>query len=175
LSFISGSFTGRYQISNTPGQTPSFTAFGISNFPSELINENQIERNYYNVAAIQKSVGDIDAQLSYFSRLSSVRFTPDLLGDLLYNGIATDIYRSSLLNGVQGDVAYRVHPAHRLRFGFIGSAEKTHVANSSTLLPLDDGATRWTRPSACSTKAASSAGCSAPMRRTSGASQRRSR
>jgi len=39
---------------------------------------------------------------------------------------------------VQGDVAYRVHPAHTLRFGFIGSAEKTHVANSSTLLPLDD-------------------------------------
>jgi len=39
---------------------------------------------------------------------------------------------------VQGDVAYRVHPAHTLRFGFIGSAEKTHVSNSSTLLPLDD-------------------------------------
>jgi outer membrane receptor protein involved in Fe transport len=86
---------------------------------------------------LQKSVGDIDAQLSYFSRLSSVRFTPDLLGDLLFNGVASDIYRSSLLNGVQGDVAYRLHPAHTLRFGIIASAEKTHVVNSSTLEPLD--------------------------------------
>jgi outer membrane receptor protein involved in Fe transport len=137
LSFISGSYTGRFQIPNTPGQMPSFTAFGFSDFPSTQVNENQIERTYYNVAAIQKSVGDIDAQLSYFSRLSSVRFTPDRLGDLLFNGVASDIYRASLLNGVQGEMAYRVHPAHTLRLGFIGSAEKTHVVNSSTLLPLD--------------------------------------
>jgi outer membrane receptor protein involved in Fe transport len=137
LSFISGAYTGRFQIPNTPGQTPSFTAFGFSDFPSTQVNENQIERTYYNVAAIQKSVGDIDAQLSFFSRLSSLRFTPDLLDDLLFNGVASDIYRASLLNGVQGDMAYRVHPAHTLRFGFIGSAEKTHVVNSSTLLPLD--------------------------------------
>jgi outer membrane receptor protein involved in Fe transport len=137
LSFISGSFTGRFQIPNTPGQMPSFTAFGFSDFPSTQINENQVERNYYNVVALQKSVGDIDAQLSYFSRLSSVRFTPDLLGDLLFNGVASDIYRSSLLNGIQGDVAYRLHPAHTLRFGIIASAEKTHVVNSSTLEPLD--------------------------------------
>jgi outer membrane receptor protein involved in Fe transport len=137
LSFISGAYTGRFQIPNTPGQMPSFTAFGLSDFPSTQINENQVERTYYNVAAIQKSVGDIDAQLSFFSRLSSVRFTPDLLGDLLFNGVASDIYRASLLNGVQGDGAYTINPAHTVRFGFMGSAEKTHVVNSSTLLPLD--------------------------------------
>jgi outer membrane receptor protein involved in Fe transport len=137
LSFISGAYTGRFQIPNTPGQMPSFTAFRFSDFPSTQINENQVERTYYNVAALQKSVGDIDAQLAFFSRLSSVRFTPDLLGDLLYNGVASDIYRLSLLNGVQGDMAYRINPAHTLRFGFIGSAEKTHVVNSSTLLPTD--------------------------------------
>jgi outer membrane receptor protein involved in Fe transport len=138
LSFISGAFAGRFQIPNTPGQMPSFTAFGFSDFPSTLVNENQVEHSYYNVVAVQKSLGDMDAQLSYFSRLSTVRFTPDLLGDLLYNGVASDVYRSSLLNGVQGDVAYRVHPAHTFRFGIIASAEKTHVVNSSMLLPLDD-------------------------------------
>ena len=41
LSFIAGTATSQYQIPNNPGQTPQFTAFGVSNFNSALLNENQ--------------------------------------------------------------------------------------------------------------------------------------
>ena len=62
--------------------------------------------------AWQHSAGDVDAQLSYFSRYSSVHFVPDVPNDLLFNNVATDVLRTSLLNGVQGDVAYKVTNVH---------------------------------------------------------------
>jgi outer membrane receptor protein involved in Fe transport len=138
LTLMSGAFVGKFQIPNTPLQEPQFTAFGISQFNSSALNENQIERGLFNVAAVQKSVGEIDAQLAVFSRYSSVHFTPDPLGDLIFNGVASDVRRTSLLNGVQGDAAWRVARDHTLRAGFMASFERTRVVNSSALFPLDD-------------------------------------
>ena len=76
LTFMSGVSNGSYQIPNNPGQTPNFTAFGVSNFNSSLLNEHQNEFNQFNVLAYQKSVDDIDYQLSYFNRYSQLHFFP---------------------------------------------------------------------------------------------------
>ena len=68
LTLISGVSNGSYQIPNNPGQTPAFTAFGVSNFDSSQLNERQNEFNQFNVLAYQKS-GD-----GY--RLSALLFQP---------------------------------------------------------------------------------------------------
>ncbi|PWT90625.1 MAG: hypothetical protein C5B56_05120, partial [Proteobacteria bacterium] len=81
--------------------------------------------------------GDFDAQLSYFTRYSSVRFTPDLIGDLMFNGTATNVFRGSQVNGVQADTAYRVNEAHTLRAGTYVSAEKSLNTTTYALLPID--------------------------------------
>ena len=73
---MSGVSNGSYQIPNNPGQPPNFTAFGVSNFNSSLLNEHQNEFNQFNVLAYQKSVDDIDFQLSYFNRYSQLHFIP---------------------------------------------------------------------------------------------------
>jgi outer membrane receptor protein involved in Fe transport len=62
---------------------------------------------------------------------------PDVLGDLIFNGVASDVYRSSLANGVTGDIAYRLNDAHTLRAGYILRTEKTQVTNTDTLELLD--------------------------------------
>lgn len=62
---------------------------------------------------------------------------PDPLGDLIFNGVSFDVYRSSFLNGVQGDAALRLNPAHTLRTGFYTSAESTQVTTKDTLLPVN--------------------------------------
>ena len=138
LSFLTGTSIGKFQIPNNPGQQPQFTAFGLDWFNSSTLNDNQVERNFYNVVALTHSSGDIDAQLSYFSRYSTVHFAPDQFGDLVFNGVASNVYRSGLVNGLQGDGAYRMGDGHTFRAGFIVSGEKTHVVNSSTVLPLDE-------------------------------------
>ena len=139
LTFISGVSNGAYQIPNNPGQTPAFTPFGITSFDSSLLNERQQEFNQFNVLAYQKSVDGFDFQLSYFNRYSSLHFMPDPIGDLVFNGVASDVYRQSFINGIQEDTSYRVGFAHTLKFGFSASTENSLVNNGSTALALDPG------------------------------------
>jgi outer membrane receptor protein involved in Fe transport len=137
LTYMGGVSNSTFQIPNNPGQQSNFTAFGTSNFDSSTLNEHQNEFNQFNVVAYQKSVDDIDFQLSYFNRYSQLHFMPDPIGDLVINGVASDVYRQSLINGIQEDTAWRVGYAHTLRFGFSVSAERSLVTSISTVLPVD--------------------------------------
>jgi outer membrane receptor protein involved in Fe transport len=137
LSFISGTSVQNFQIPNRPGQPPMFPAFGVTTFNSALLNENQLEQNYYDVVALQRKEGDVDWQLAYFARYSDLHFTPDEVGDIIFNGVASNVDRSSVLNGIQGDGSYKVNSANTVRSGFYVSAEQTAADNTSTVLPLD--------------------------------------
>src|SRR5450631_439933 len=137
VSTIFGNITNRFQIPNNPGQMPAFTAYGVSNFDSSTLNEKQAEQNTFGVLALQKSVNGVDLQLSAFSRYSTLHFMPDTIGDLVFNGIASDVYRRSFANGLQGDGAYKLSDAHTLRAGFTVTGEQTLNSNVSTVFPLD--------------------------------------
>jgi outer membrane receptor protein involved in Fe transport len=137
LTYIGGVSNATYQIPNNPGQTPNFTVDGVSNFDSALLNEHQNEFNQFNAVAYQKSAEDLDYQISYFNRYSQLHFFPDPLGDLIFNGVSSDVYRQSFVNGIQEDTAWRIGFAHTLRFGFSVSAERSLVNNISTVLPVD--------------------------------------
>lgn len=137
LATVFGNTTNRFQIPNNPGQTPGFTTFGVSNFNSSLLNEKQAEQNTFGVVALQKSLNGLDLQLSAFSRYSTLHFIPDTIGDLVFNGIASDVYRRSFANGLQGDGAYKFSDDHTLRAGFTVTGESTQNSNVSTVLPLD--------------------------------------
>jgi outer membrane receptor protein involved in Fe transport len=138
LTYIGGVSNGTFQIPNRPDQTPNFTAFGVSDFNSAFLNEHQNEYNQFNVVAYQKSSEDIDYQIAYFNRYSQLHFYPDPIGDLVFNGVASNVYRQSYVNGIQEDTAWRIGYAHTLRFGFSVSAERSLVTNISTVLPVDD-------------------------------------
>jgi outer membrane receptor protein involved in Fe transport len=137
IVLMSGAANSQFQIPNNPGQTPQFTAFGVSNFNSKNLNETQNEFNAFNVLALQYSSNGLDLQASYFNRLSTVHFMPDVIGDLVFNGVASDIYRRSFTNGIQTDASYRLADAHTLHAGFTVSTENALVSNSSVLLPVD--------------------------------------
>ena len=137
FTLMAGASYGAFQIPNTPGLAPNFTAFGISNFNSASLNENQFEQTYFMVAAWQRSINGADVQLSYFNRYSSVHFIPDPIGDIIFNGVASEVFRSDFANGVTGDIAYRLNEAHTLRAGLLLRTDKTQVTNTDTLEPLD--------------------------------------
>ena len=140
-SVITGTSVSKFQIPNSPGQSGdpnALTALGIDGFDSSLLNENQIERNTFAVAAAQRSINGADAQFSYFTRYSSVHFTPDPIGDLVFNDAASDVYRSSVSNGFTGDISYLVNEAHTLRGGFMLRTERTQVTNANTVFPVND-------------------------------------
>jgi outer membrane receptor protein involved in Fe transport/opacity protein-like surface antigen len=141
LSLIAGTYSANFQIPNVfnaplfPGiATP---VFGLSNFDSSKLNERQNEQTQYGVLALQRSVNGFDGQLSYFTRYNNLHFIPDPAGDLLLNGIASDVSRQSYTNGIQGDAAYAINAAHTLRAGFTVSAEQIWVDNTSFVEPID--------------------------------------
>ena len=138
LSLIAGTSTSNFQIPNVPG-APSHahwrSAFGVTTFNSSTLNENQYEDTQFGVLALQRSINGFDGQLSYFTRYDALHFMPDPIGDLLLNGIASDISRQAYTNGIQGDASYVITPAHTLRAGFTVSAEQSWVDNTSLVEP----------------------------------------
>jgi len=135
LVFMGGTSTATYQIPNNPGQQ---TFDGrTAPFDSAFLNERQTESNQFGVFAYQRSYNGLDLQLSYFSRYSALHFSPDPVGDLAFNGVASDVYRQSIINGVQADGAYRLSNDHTLRFGTQFSGEKSTVNNLSAAFTVD--------------------------------------
>jgi hypothetical protein len=117
--FCGGPFNPANPCLNPDGtpnpNAPPYAAFGKSAFDSSTLNQNQYEKNAYNVIAWQKSEGNFDAQLAHYSRYSDLHFVPDPVGDLFENNVASDVFRSSFLNGVSGDFSYRLNEAHTRR------------------------------------------------------------
>lgn len=117
ISIFGGASYADYQIPDNPGQAPGFTYKGASTFDSSKLNENQHQNNDYLVAAYQKTLGDFDFQAALFGRYSSVLFTPDQAGDLIFNGLAGRVDQSLLTHGAEFDGSYRINDQHTLRGG----------------------------------------------------------
>ena len=136
LSVISAASYSAFQIPNNPNQMP-LGDFGPANYSSLSLNENEYDTYVVNIAALQKKGTDGDAQWAVFSRYANVNFVPDIYGDLVFNDVASNVTRESLLNGTQFDTSYIVNDRHTLRAGFAVSEEHTNVSNVSTVLPVD--------------------------------------
>lgn len=143
LSAMFGTYDGRFQIPDNPRQIPnsSFLSHaGVSNFDSAALNENQHETNRYGILALQSTIGEkFDYQVALFTRYTSVHFVPDLIGDLVFNGVASDVFRSSFSTGIQGDGSYWLNDDHIIRMGVMASTENVRSDNSSMVFPVDAG------------------------------------
>ena len=83
----------------------------------------------------QKSAGDLNYQASAFFRNSSVHFLPDPVGDLYFNGVASNEKRTLYSGGLQADASYNFGDKHTIRGGVM----------------LLDESVRRDRPRPCST------------------------
>jgi hypothetical protein len=139
VSVVGGAFNGLFQIPNNPGQVtiPGLSAFGINSFNSSYLNEVQHESAQFGLISLQKHVDDINVQLSAFVRNSVLSFSPDPIGDLLFNGVTPFARRSNLAEGVQADASWRINDSHTLRGGFLGQVETTAFDTNSFVLPVD--------------------------------------
>ncbi len=138
LSLILSGGQSSFQIPNSPNQTPGFTLGNLSSFDSSSLNEHQTEKNYYGIIAYQKNFGDLNLQLAAFSRFSSTHFTPDWVGDLIFNGVASNVNRSIVSNGFQADASCKVNDKHTLRGGISFTAESAKVTASNSVFSADD-------------------------------------
>ncbi len=147
VSAIIGASNQRFQIPNQVGQEPSLmfgpngdqplVVDGQTTFPSALLNESQKETTYYGVVSLLHTAGPFTGQLSLFSRYSTLQFVPDILGDLLFNGISQAARKSDTAGGVQAEASYQAGPAHTIRFGLIGEVDRSVSDTASQVIALD--------------------------------------
>jgi outer membrane receptor protein involved in Fe transport len=134
-----------FQIPNTPGlpvgTAPGGNAWnstaGPANFNSSDLNENQNEQNYYGIVSYQKSAGKLDYQVSAIARNSDVHFTPDSIGDLYFNGVASDVQKKLYSGGLQADASYELNDKHTIRGGFMALDESVSADTTTTVFNLD--------------------------------------
>jgi outer membrane receptor protein involved in Fe transport len=137
VSGVLGTSHGRFQIPNQAGLQPplGLTVNGQTSFPSESLDEKQTEVTHYGIASLQHSQGNLDLQTSLTGRYSSLTFSPDPLGDLLYTGIAQNAYKRDIAYSLQTDGAYHWSDAHILRAGFYVQHDKATSNTTSQVLP----------------------------------------
>ena len=145
VSVMAGSFYGWFQIPNQPGLENTQSLFntfdgtigGQSFFDSNALKETQIENSHFGIVSYLRTEEDYDFQVSTFSKYSILRFSPDIYGDLAFNGVSQYALRQDITNGVQAEGTYRLAKDHTLRGGVIVSGERTSADTTSFVLPVD--------------------------------------
>ncbi len=138
-----GSYYGNFQIPNNPAQAANsdyLSALGLSGYNSSSLRDHQNERNQYGILAVQSSIGpDFDYQVSLFTRYTSTTYTPDIMGGLAFNGVASRVFRDSMSNGLQADGSYHWGDSHTIRMGMFTSTEDITSDNTANVFLTSGG------------------------------------
>jgi outer membrane receptor protein involved in Fe transport len=145
LSAVLSGSAGKFQIPNRGNQVPGInnadgtplTVDGQTTFPSDGLDERQREVNDFAILSWQHSQGAFDVQTSLTARYSSLSFVPDLLGDILFDGIAQYAYKQNVAYALQSDAAYRLND-HTLRAGVFLQSDHSKSLTTSAVIALDD-------------------------------------
>ena len=152
ISLVAGFSNAFYQIPNNLDQVPGL---GISDqdvtiYDSRYLTEHQREITDFAILSLQKQIGTLDLQSSVFNRYSSLYYTPDPVGDLLFNGISQTAARSVMSTGTQTDASWRLNDQHTLRAGAQLFVERvvssTNSVVSSQIGSGPDGAAVYADP-----------------------------
>ena len=139
-SLVLGTSNQHFQIPDRPGQsTLGYTVNGISDIPSERLNDQQREVTHYAIASLLSAKGPVTAQVSLFGRYSSLDYSPDPVGDILYGGIAQTARKSDTAGGVQAEGVWAASARHTVRAGLIAQVDRSTSATTSRVLPVDAG------------------------------------
>lgn len=137
LSFLFGAANNRFEIPNNPGQVPQFGYLDTVGFDSADLDERQRENTRFGVLSLQGKLGQTNYQASLGQRYTDVAYQPDLIGELIFNGVASRVTRSNRASTLQADFATPMGDAHTLRYGLYGSFERAASGNDAWVFPVD--------------------------------------
>ncbi|MEA3084399.1 MAG: hypothetical protein QOC89_2096 [Paraburkholderia sp.] len=138
VSVMFGTTSNQFEIPNTPGLPTNFTLNGSSTFDSSQLNETQSELNNFAVVALQGTNGGaLDYQVALFTRYTRTQFNPDPVGDLLFNGVASQDFHSNTASGAQADTTWRLNDKHTIRAGLFFQQEHAVFNDSVDVFAAD--------------------------------------
>jgi len=141
IAFILGTSDNKFQIPDLSGNQNGglgLTVDGQSNFPSQQLNENQREQTQFAVASYLYTTDRYTTQVSLFGRYSRLAFSPDEIGDILYNGISQTAVKTDTAGGIQAEAEYHLSADHTLRGGIIAELDHSTSATTSQVLLINN-------------------------------------
>jgi outer membrane receptor protein involved in Fe transport len=144
ISAVLGTSQQRFEIPNIAGLQPDLglNVDGRTDFASADLDSHQREATSYAIGSYLKSAGKLTLQASLQARYSTLTYTPDEVGELLFNGIAQAARKTDLSVGTQIEGAYQLNDAHTLRGGVVISTDRTTSRTNSQVLPTDAAGTQ---------------------------------
>lgn len=148
IAFTGGYSNQHYQIPNPIGQVGSQTdanghpvaVNGTTSYPSEQLNETQLQTFGFGAISLLHSAGAFSFQGSVFGRVASLDYHPDYVGELLFNGLAQDATKKDVSFGGQFDSVYKLGNHHTLRAGlYFEDATSKSYTNTNVFQTNDDG------------------------------------
>jgi outer membrane receptor protein involved in Fe transport len=147
LSVMAGITDNRFQIPNNPDQTPQFGYLDITHFNSANLNELQDEQTRFANIALQGKFGSTNYQVSVGQRYSGLQYFPDEIGDLMFNGVASQINQGDRATTLQADFSTPWATDHTLRYGLYSELDHAYTNTSSLVFPANpDGSQASTVP-----------------------------
>lgn len=105
-------------------------------YNSEAWGGHERVASQYGILSYQRSAGTLTTQLSATVRASALAITPDVVGDVLFTGLAQAVSKHNLSTGLQAEGLYELSPAHRLRGGITFNWSRDRSRISYSVLPV---------------------------------------
>ena len=140
ITLMTGSSYGDFRVPTQGGLSPGLglSVNGVTDFNSNVLRQRQREYQQFGIISLQKHTDTVDLQTSVFTRNNVLHYSPDPLGDLLFNGNTQNARRQITSTGLQTDASWRVNEHHTLRGGFLAQVERTSSRATNSVLPVDD-------------------------------------
>jgi outer membrane receptor protein involved in Fe transport len=137
LSLILSVADSDNQLPDVPGLAPQFAVTGAPVIPSSAINSYLNFRDYLGVLSLSGApTGQFSYQLSYAMHSISQMYEPDDVGELLYQGVASQASHKDFDNTLQGDATYHLGD-HTIGAGFYLGAYHVSADANTLVFPVD--------------------------------------
>jgi TonB dependent receptor/TonB-dependent Receptor Plug Domain len=137
LSLILSVADSDNQLPNVPGLAPQFALAGAAVIPSSAINSYLNFRDYLGIVSLSGAPTDaFSYELSYAMHSISQMYEPDTVGELLYQGVASQASHKDFDNTLQGDATYRLDD-HAFGAGFYLGAYHVSADANTLVFPVD--------------------------------------
>ncbi len=139
LSLIVGISVNDSEVPDEPGLPALYHLSGVNAaaYPSTAINESLDQQYYFATLALTGVIGPgVNYQLAYSARYSTIHFIADPVGDLIYQGVASDVFHSDLANTLEGNFSYQFG-SHQASAGFYLGAYYVRLDDTTLTFPAN--------------------------------------
>jgi TonB dependent receptor/TonB-dependent Receptor Plug Domain len=139
LSLLVSGARSTNQLPNVTGLAPAYTLAGVPVAPSSADINSYL--NFSDALAVLSLNGSLAGngsyQIAYSQHAISQRFDPDRLGELLYQGVASNASHDDHDYSLEGDLSFSL-AAHTLQGGFYLAQYRVTASDSSLVFPANE-------------------------------------